>query len=169
MELKTASQNTALTADVSVGETEGEDGVNGDDRSKKGNRRGIHNPIALFKERRQKNFAKKQDLHKSASSQTLSALEHHTTGPSLDIRRPFAASGVKATKNLQPREIVVPYSRFRKERFYDWPPDATVARATPVRFEDCRVGMSYGSPISEKDMEDYSNLRRATKTAKSDD
>ena len=40
----------------------------------------------------------------------------------------------QATSNtkLQPRAVAIPYSRFRKERFYDWPPDPTVSRATPI-------------------------------------
>lgn len=33
---------------------------------------------------------------------------------------------------LQPRGVAIPYSRFKKERFYDWPPDPTVSRATPI-------------------------------------
>jgi hypothetical protein len=169
LELKEATQNDASTTDISVGEvTNGEaqlDDSNGDDRSRKGNRRGLQNPIAVFKERRQKKLAERQELHKSAIGQNLSELEIHSTGPSLDTRQPFAASGMKANKKIiQPREIVVPYSRFRKERFFDWPPDPFVARATPVRFEDCRFDMSYSSQTSENDMDDYSNLRHATPT-----
>lgn len=173
LNLKESSQNDASTFDVSVVEVaNGEsplDDSNGDDKSRKGNRRGLQNPLAVLKERRQKKLAERQELHKSANDENLSELEHHSTGPSLDARRPFAASGMKANKkNLQPREIVVPYSRFRKERFYDWPPDPSVARATPVRFENCRFDMSYSSLTPEKDMEEYSNLRHATLTRKND-
>jgi len=32
----------------------------------------------------------------------------------------------------QPRAVAIPYSRLRKERFFDWPPDPTVSRATPI-------------------------------------
>ncbi|KAL7580121.1 hypothetical protein ACA910_012880 [Epithemia clementina (nom. ined.)] len=51
--------------------------------------------------------------------------------------RPPFSSDIHATNNrkLQPRSVVVPYSRLRKERFYDWPPDPTVSRATPLEFE----------------------------------
>ena len=35
-------------------------------------------------------------------------------------------------KGLRPREVAVPYSKLRKDRFFDWPPDPTVSRATPV-------------------------------------
>lgn len=38
-------------------------------------------------------------------------------------------------KQLRPRSVVVPFSRLRKERFYDWPPDPTVSRATPVEMD----------------------------------
>jgi len=37
-----------------------------------------------------------------------------------------------SSQKLQPRCIVVPYGRFKKDRFYDWPPDPTVSRATPM-------------------------------------
>ena len=50
--------------------------------------------------------------------------------------RPAFFSGLHGhtTSNtkLQPRAVAIPYSRFRKERFYDWPPDPTVSRATPI-------------------------------------
>lgn len=35
-------------------------------------------------------------------------------------------------KGLRPREVAVPYSKLRKDRFFDWPPDPTVSRATPL-------------------------------------
>lgn len=38
----------------------------------------------------------------------------------------------RSSKKLRPREVAVPYSKLRKDRFYDWPPDPTVSRATPV-------------------------------------
>jgi len=45
----------------------------------------------------------------------------------------FAATYHKASKvPLEPREVVVPYTRVRTERFYDWPPDPTMSRASPV-------------------------------------
>lgn len=40
--------------------------------------------------------------------------------------------GQSSSKKLSPRSIAIPYSRVRKERFYDWPPDPTVSRATPL-------------------------------------
>jgi len=52
-------------------------------------------------------------------------------------RPPFSSDHGSNTnrKALQPRSVVVPYSKLRKERFYDWPPDPTVSRATPLEFE----------------------------------
>jgi hypothetical protein len=38
-----------------------------------------------------------------------------------------------SSRKLQPRSVVIPYSRLKKERFYDWPPDPTVSRATPIQ------------------------------------
>lgn len=55
------------------------------------------------------------------------------------LRRPAFSTQHNARtlkKGLMPREVVVPYSKFRKERFYDWPPDPTVSRATPVPLSD---------------------------------
>jgi len=58
-------------------------------------------------------------------------------------RPPFSSDlhGQSSSKKLSPRSIAVPYSRVRKERFYDWPPDPTVSRATPMYL--------YGPPPAE--------------------
>lgn len=48
-------------------------------------------------------------------------------------RAPFRADGKDTSSSkVQPRCIVIPYTRFKKERFFDWPPDPTVSRATPL-------------------------------------
>mmetsp|Transcript_16173 Transcript_16173/g.44778 ORF Transcript_16173/g.44778 Transcript_16173/m.44778 type:complete len:1018 (+) Transcript_16173:218-3271(+) len=48
--------------------------------------------------------------------------------------RPAFIAHSKSNKRAQqvPRDVAVPYFRFRKDRFYDWPPDPTVSRATPM-------------------------------------
>ena len=47
--------------------------------------------------------------------------------------RPAFYAHSKPTKRSQiPRDVAVPYFRFRKDRFFDWPPDPTVSRATPM-------------------------------------
>lgn len=47
--------------------------------------------------------------------------------------RPAFYAHTRPTRRTQvPRDVAVPYFRFRKERFYDWPPDPTVSRATPL-------------------------------------
>jgi hypothetical protein len=47
--------------------------------------------------------------------------------------RPAFCANARGTKRTQvPRDVAVPYFRFRKDRFYDWPPDPTVSRATPM-------------------------------------
>ena len=50
-------------------------------------------------------------------------------------RPPFSSAlhGQSSSKKLSPRSVAIPYSRVRKERFYDWPPDPTVSRATPLQ------------------------------------
>ena len=50
-------------------------------------------------------------------------------------RPPFSSDlhGQSSSKKLAPRSVAIPYSRVRKERFYDWPPDPTVSRATPLQ------------------------------------
>jgi hypothetical protein len=47
--------------------------------------------------------------------------------------RPAFYAHNRPTRRTQvPRDVAVPYFRFRKDRFYDWPPDPTVSRATPM-------------------------------------
>jgi hypothetical protein len=47
-------------------------------------------------------------------------------------RPAFYAHTRPARRTQVPRDVAVPYFRFRKDRFYDWPPDPTVSRATPM-------------------------------------
>jgi hypothetical protein len=47
-------------------------------------------------------------------------------------RPAFYAHNKPTRKNQIPRDVAVPYFRFRKDRFFDWPPDPTVSRATPM-------------------------------------
>jgi hypothetical protein len=47
-------------------------------------------------------------------------------------RPAFYAHTKPTRKNQIPRDVAVPYFRFRKDRFFDWPPDPTVSRATPM-------------------------------------
>jgi len=59
--------------------------------------------------------------------------------------RPAFFAHTKPSKRTQvPRDVAVPYFRFRKDRFYDWPPDPTVSRATPMlmttQFEEDEEG-----------------------------
>jgi hypothetical protein len=47
--------------------------------------------------------------------------------------RPAFYAHTRPTRRTQvPRDVAVPYFRFKKDRFYDWPPDPTVSRATPL-------------------------------------
>mmetsp|Transcript_120204 Transcript_120204/g.245696 ORF Transcript_120204/g.245696 Transcript_120204/m.245696 type:complete len:456 (-) Transcript_120204:2772-4139(-) len=58
-------------------------------------------------------------------------------------RPPFYAHTKPSKKSQVPRDVAVPYFRFRKDRFFDWPPDPTVSRATPMvmmtRFDEDQV------------------------------
>ena len=62
--------------------------------------------------------------------------EHETerdTGP--DHERPAFSSlvhGGTSSRKIEPRAVAIPYTRLKKDRFYDWPPDPTVSRATPI-------------------------------------
>jgi hypothetical protein len=47
-------------------------------------------------------------------------------------RPAFFAHTRPTRRTAVPRDVAVPYFRFRKDRFYDWPPDPTVSRATPL-------------------------------------
>ena len=50
--------------------------------------------------------------------------------------RPAFYAHTRPSRRTQvPRDVAVPYFRFRKDRFYDWPPDPTVSRATPLLAE----------------------------------
>jgi len=37
-----------------------------------------------------------------------------------------------SSKKMEPRAVAIPYTRLKKDRFFDWPPDPTVSRATAM-------------------------------------
>jgi hypothetical protein len=85
------------------------------------------------------------------------------------LSRPAFYSGLhgQATSStkLQPRAVAIPYSRFKKERFYDWPPDPTVSRATPiilqtdiVEKDDSLSASVLDVPISDHEEDDVLDL-----------
>eukprot|EP00543_Licmophora_paradoxa_P013926 CAMPEP_0202477968 /NCGR_PEP_ID=MMETSP1360-20130828/94213_1 /ASSEMBLY_ACC=CAM_ASM_000848 /TAXON_ID=515479 /ORGANISM="Licmophora paradoxa, Strain CCMP2313" /LENGTH=985 /DNA_ID=CAMNT_0049105227 /DNA_START=745 /DNA_END=3702 /DNA_ORIENTATION=- len=122
------------------------------------NRRRIHTALANLKERRQRRRNDRTAIGGTpARPNSIDSGGESNVG--LPPRQPFSgvptssASFRRTPKHFQPREIVVPYSRFRKERFYDWPPDPTVSRATPVNLEDCFCnGVFEGDIPREKSM-----------------
>jgi hypothetical protein len=72
--------------------------------------------------------------------------------PVMTGERPAFSSdvlGQSSAKKLSPRSIAIPYSRLRKERFYDWPPDPTVSRATPLDI------FAPPPPPADVDIDDY--------------
>jgi len=81
---------------------------------------------------------KKEDEVAQQSDETKEAEMFHSP-------RPAFFAHTKPSKRTQvPRDVAVPYFRFRKDRFYDWPPDPTVSRATPMlttaRFDEDEEG-----------------------------
>ena len=84
-----------------------------DNGTKAGRRQRLKSKLASMKERRR---LKKQESRENQARPAFRGAIYH-----------------KASKvPLEPREVVVPYTRVRTERFYDWPPDPTVSRASPV-------------------------------------
>jgi hypothetical protein len=84
--------------------------------------------------------------------------------------RPAFYAHTRPTRRTQvPRDVAVPYFRFRKDRFYDWPPDPTVSRATPLLAPGGALSPDYGgipddsmhhNQSSDNDMHDYEQEER---------
>jgi hypothetical protein len=79
------------------------------------------------------------ELRKSAwfttSTKHKKKQKNDTEAELVDERPPFLPNHhANASKKVQPRSVVIPYSRLKKDRFYDWPPDPTVSKATPLSF-----------------------------------
>jgi hypothetical protein len=56
--------------------------------------------------------------------------------PAFDsMKREGEDSTSTSLRKMRPRSVTVPYSRFKKDRFYDWPPDPTFSKATPQVFD----------------------------------
>jgi hypothetical protein len=108
-----------------------------DDKGKKAKGLSIHNPISILKERRQKKLADRQKINGEEILSPGHDKSVDVTSPS-PLRQAFSASGMIVSRKAtsQQREILVPYSRLRKERFFDWPPDPSAAQAVPIRFHD---------------------------------
>lgn len=110
----------------SLTETTAPDASTEDDAAEKkqSRRRRLKKKIASMREKRR---SKKQE-----------SLRSEPEPPPMPTRPVFSgATYHKASKvPLEPREVVVPYTRVRTERFYDWPPDPTVSRAAPVSLAD---------------------------------
>jgi len=41
-----------------------------------------------------------------------------------------------SSSTIEPRQVHVPHTPFRRDRFYDWPPSPAVSRATPLNFSN---------------------------------
>jgi hypothetical protein len=64
------------------------------------------------------------------------SLENNNTN-SVQERPAFSANPSANNKGYyKPRAVTVPYSILQKSRFFDWPPDPTVSRATPLELQE---------------------------------
>jgi hypothetical protein len=119
-----------------------------DNRAQRGPRRRLKNKIAQMMERRR--------LRKEESS--VSTEEPPPVPP-----RPAFVGAARHPKSskvpLEPREVVVPYTRIRTERFYYWPPDPTVSRATPVALLENGFLEDISIPAPDEDVSPHSHLR----------
>jgi len=78
----------------------------------------------------------------------------------------YAHSKPSKKTHLVPRDVAVPYFRFRKDRFYDWPPDPTVSRATPMAMTthfDEDEGNGHTEIYNRQGMNERSGLRKRSK------
>ena len=78
--------------------------------------------------------------------------------------RPPFSSGSTSNRKLRPRSVVVPYTRLRKERFYDWPPDPTVSRATPLELEMWSMDHLQDDSLEDKPAEEEQHFERRLST-----
>mmetsp|Transcript_14471 Transcript_14471/g.41075 ORF Transcript_14471/g.41075 Transcript_14471/m.41075 type:complete len:1015 (+) Transcript_14471:281-3325(+) len=88
-------------------------------------------------------------------------------------RPAFFSLGRPTTRRTAiPRDVAVPYFRFRKDRFFDWPPDPTVSRATPM-FEITGGMIDEGgeldSVIHDRSTQDPRRGRRQQRKVREDD
>jgi len=120
-------------------------------------------------------FRSNKDSNKSASKRGASALEsfnenetEHGELVEDDGERPAFSSMIhgssSSSKKIEPRAVAIPYSRLKKDRFFDWPPDPTVSRATPMdifpeAMEDID-SLTLSVAIPEQEDEFPSSLRR---------
>jgi hypothetical protein len=114
-----------------------------------GARRRLQNKISHMMERRR---AKKEETSVSTEEP-----------PPVPPRPAFigVARHPKSSKvPLEPREVVVPYTRIRTERFYYWPPDPTVSKATPIALLENGFVQEISIPAPDEDVSPHSHLRR---------
>jgi hypothetical protein len=96
---------------------------------------------ATSKEVEEKKKKKKGGLFGSRKEET-EEIEEVNEADLYHSPRPAFYAHTKPTRRTQiPRDVAVPYFRFRKERFFDWPPDPTVSRATPLLSGDAARGL----------------------------
>lgn len=115
------------------------EGFSHDDKqnhAKRGPRRFLHQLSARRTQRRQERAGRGGGLFDQFTSEKPEA------------SRPAFVGINKSKRYASPREVVVPYSQFRIDRFYDWPPDPTLARATPVVFKDCVIPFQAAPPTA---------------------
>ena len=111
-----------------------------------------------------------------ATSQRQKVSTSNKSSDCEQLSRPAFFSGLNgqttSSAKIQPRAVAIPYSRFKKERFYDWPPDPTVSRATPIILhtdftenDDSLSASIPDVPVSDREEDDVldSSLRKNRK------
>ena len=81
-------------------------------------------------------FSRKKRCKSGESTALVSEINESFGSNYEEKKRPAFTSQTQGQfpdkKKIHPRAVVVPYCRVKKDRFYDWPPDPTVSRATPI-------------------------------------
>ena len=66
------------------------------------------------------------------------------------VDRPSFRPDHHVATSKTPRGVTIPYTRLRKDRFYDWPPDPTVSKATPMSFRNVSMERPRAKKIGSK-------------------
>ena len=145
------SRDTDGTAGSQSERTSYDEATEEDTARQKGRRNRLKKKFATMREKRR---VRKQE-----------SLEKESWPDRLPPRPPFrAVSYLKPSKvPLEPREVVVPYTRVRTERFYDWPPDPSVSRASPVFLAGYGLvdaESSFAIPLANEAVTPRNNVRR---------
>jgi hypothetical protein len=110
-------------------------------------------PTGDYNGQNRRNFfsRKKASGHRRVESTGADSTITRSDLPSIVEERPAFSSQMhgQPVRKVQPRAVAIPYSRLMKSRFYDWPPDPTVSRATPIMSAAALASSQTVEPIPE--------------------